>query len=439
MQARYIDSILLDRNQLAEVSESLGGYVEHLHKVVEADNYNADESSINLPADENLFDEVMKIRNEKVSSSLKYIIDIGIGGSNLGTKAVYDALFGFFDSIEPERYPKMLFADTNNPETLERISKMLQERIKSSDEVLLNIISKSGGTTETISNAEIILKVLKDKFSDINSRIVITTDEGSNLWQKAETVGLTKLAIPKNVGGRFSIFSAVGMFPLACCGVDIQKLRAGALRARQLCLSKELDENPALQSSISLFLHSQNGKNINDNFFFNQELESLGKWYRQLMGESIGKEKDSKGKVINCGITPTVSTGSTDLHSMAQLYIGGPKDKVTSFVYAGANSDVKVPDEMQFDGLVEGINGKSARQIMTAILEGTKAAYRNVAHPYFEINLEDVSEYSIGEFLQYKMIEMMYLGKLFNVNTFDQPNVEDYKKETKKILLGESL
>jgi glucose-6-phosphate isomerase len=155
------------------------------------------------------------------------------------------------------------------------------------------------------------------------------------------------------------------------------------------------------------------------------------------MGESIGKEKDTKGNKVNSGITPTVSTGSTDLHSMAQLYIGGPKDKVTTFVYANTNNDILVPEDQLMQGLVEGIQNKPAKQIMNAILEGTKIAYKNVEHPYMEILLDDLNEYSLGEFLQFKMIEMMYLGKLLNVNTFDQPNVEDYKKETKKILLGE--
>ncbi len=436
MQFKYQESSLLAEEEVLKTASTLTNYVETLHKVVEADNYNADESSINLPADENLFEEVMKLRNEKATSDLKYIIDIGIGGSNLGTKAIYDALLGYYDLLEPERFPKIIFADTTNPETLESINSLLNNNLRSSEEVLINIISKSGGTTETVTNAEIILKGLRDKFPDINSRVVVTSDEGSNLWKKAEELGFAKLALPKTVGGRFSVFSAVGLFPLACCGIDIQKLRAGALRARQQNLALEVTDNPALISASIIYLHAQNGKNINDNFFFNQELESVGKWYRQLMGESIGKEKDLKNKVVNTGITPTVSIGSTDLHSMAQLYIGGPKDKITMFVSAGSDAEAQIPNDMVLSGLVEGIEGKTARQIMNAILDGTKIAYKKVEHPYFEINLEEVNEYALGEFLQFKMIEMMYMGKLFNVNTFDQPNVEDYKKETKKILLG---
>ncbi len=438
MQFRYSETSRLDLEQIKQVAEELKGYVEHLHKVVEADNYNADESSINLAADENLFDEVMKLRNEKVTSELKYFIDIGIGGSNLGTKAVYDALDGYFDLYEPNRFPKILFADTTNPTSLEKINTLLKNNLRSSEEVLINVISKSGGTTETVANAEIIIRSLKEKFPDIHDRVVVTTDEGSNLWHKAEELGFSKLSVPKTVGGRFSVLSSVGLFPLACMGIDIQKLRAGALRIRQQCLATDFEENPALLSAIVLYLQSKNGKKINDNFLFNQELESLGKWYRQLMGESIGKEKDLKGQIVNSGITPTVSIGSTDLHSMAQLYYGGPKDKITTFVYAKSNADeVRILDEMLMTELVEGIAGKSAKQIMDAIFTGAKIAMENAEMPYTEVVMDDISEYSLGEFLQFKMIEMMYLGKLLNVNTFDQPNVESYKIETKKILNSE--
>ena len=130
MQIRYSDTAKLDQTQLHTSAQELGNYIEHLHKVVEADNYNSDEASINLPADENLFDEVMKLRNEKATSELKYIVDIGIGGSNLGTKAIYDALFGAFDLYEPERFPKMIFADTTNPEILHKISQLFRNELR---------------------------------------------------------------------------------------------------------------------------------------------------------------------------------------------------------------------------------------------------------------------------------------------------------------------
>ncbi|MFO0780969.1 MAG: hypothetical protein U0519_03745 [Candidatus Gracilibacteria bacterium] len=235
--------------------------------------------------------------------------------------------------------------------------------------------------------------------------------------------------------GRHSVLSPVGLFPLAAAGIDIENLCEGAAVMRKNCIENDQEENPAMVSASVLFLNAKEGKTINDNFFFAPQLESLGKWYRQLMGESIGKETDREGQTVHCGITPTVSLGSTDLHSVGQLYLGGPLDKITTFVWArNVANPMAVPTEQVTEGLVDNLKNQSAGNIMAAILEGTKTAYSKKKLPYMEVVLPEISAFALGEYLQYKMIEMMYLGKLFNVNTFDQPNVELYKIETRKIL-----
>jgi glucose-6-phosphate isomerase len=160
----------------------------------------------------------------------------------------------------------------------------------------------------------------------------------------------------------------------------------------------------------------------------------VGKWYRQLMGESIGKDHKRSGKKKLTGITPTVAVGSTDLHSMVQLYLGGPHDKFTTFVTVPTKNSIKLPHWKQYDPLVKDIQGKNMGTLMGAILKGVKTAYANQQRPFCEIKLPAKDEYSIGALLQFKMIEMMYLGALLNVNPFDQENVEAYKKETRRIL-----
>jgi glucose-6-phosphate isomerase len=153
------------------------------------------------------------------------------------------------------------------------------------------------------------------------------------------------------------------------------------------------------------------------------------------MAESIGKEFNKKEERVNIGLTPTVSIGSTDLHSMAQLYLGGPYDKFTTFVrIKKSRSCLKVPSVEGYSELVSEIKGKSLMDIMDATLEGTKAAFRSGKRPFIEITLPDKSEHAIGQLLQLKMMETIFLGKLLNVNPFDQPNVESYKRETRKIL-----
>lgn len=415
--------------------EEVDGYTQRLREVIAGGQYNEFESSVCLPNDEQLLQDVQSLAAQKAGSELRYHIVIGIGGSNLGTKAVYDALHGAADVLEPQRFPKMLFAETTDPEWLAKATALLGTLDKP-EQVLVSVISKSGGTTETLANFEIIMHVLKQKFGSVNERVVAITDEGSALWEQAAAQNIARLAIPEPVGGRYSVLSAVGLFPLATVGIDIVALRQGAAEMRDACLDEEGGNNLAATSAALLSHHKAQGKAINDNFFFLAELESLGKWYRQLMGESIGKAESLDGQTVHTGITPTVSLGSTDLHSVGQLYLGGPKDKFTAFVYASKVADVRVPDERVFPELIPMINEKSAQDILNAILEGVKIAYQKADLPFMEVVLDDISEHSIGAYLQFKMLEMMYLGRLLNVNAFDQPSVESYKTETKKILEG---
>lgn len=423
MKFLYNNSSLLNETLITETTQKLADYNRHLNEVARANNYESDEASITLPFDDALLAKVQELKNKKVTPKLKYVIIIGIGGSNLGTKAVYDAFYGFYDILQPARFPKIIFLDTQDEEVLVKTIELINS-LASKDEILVNAISKSGGTTETAANLEIIYAVLTKKFGTVNDRFVITTDEGSKMQQSAGKKGIDVLNLPKKVGGRYSVFSAVGMFPFAAIGLNIQALRRGAQQMRDIAL--EENDNPAMISAAILYLHSKNGKNINDNFIFLPQLESLGKWYRQLQGESVGKD----GK----GITPTVSIGSTDLHSVGQLYLGGPKDKITTFIY-GENTkyEAQVPQNTAFN-LVDSVAGKNSYDIMQAIIGGVKIAYTKQHLPFMEVILDTVSEESLGQFMQFKMMEMMYLGKLMGVNAFDQPQVELYKVETKKLL-----
>ena len=433
MNFEFRRNSLVGAEALGKTAQSLGPYFEHLQQVVSTGVFDTWESSINLPSDERLLNNVLAVKRRLVGKGLRYVIVIGIGGSNLGTKAIYDARFGFFDRLQPMRFPKLIFLDTCDPEFLSQIQNFLKTETKKLAEVLINLISKSGSTTESVYNAEVVLNILRRRFPKSRERIVVTTDEGSKLWQLAQQKNFTTLAIPEKVGGRYSVLSTVGLFPLAAVGLNIKALREGALAMRERCLRDGL-KNPALVSASVLSLRHQQGSVIHDTFVFHPELESLGKWYRQLMGESIGKEKDASGAVVNAGIFPSVSVGSTDLHSVGQLYLGGPKNVITTFISARRSAPVRIAKRLDLTGLVDGIAGRSAGEVMDAIREGVKIAYAKRGLPFLEVVLDDLSERSLGEFLQFKMIEMMLLAKFMHVNAFDQPNVESYKTETRKIL-----
>jgi len=193
-----------------------------------------------------------------------------------------------------------------------------------------------------------------------------------------------------------------------------------------MCLNENLFENPAALSAAITYIHYKRGRNILVNFLFASDLEGLGKWLSQLIGESLGKEKNLKDEIVNVGITPVVST-AVDLHSMSQLYLAGPMDKFTNFVKIKKNkNNIKIPDgETKTQTLAE---------ITDAIISGVESAYAKRKLPFAEITLEDKTEKSIGEFLQFKMMEIMFLAGLLEINAFNQPNVEEYKVVTRKIL-----
>jgi len=417
----------IDTSQLPDLSS----YLQTIQSAVSAHTYEKQEGSPGLGDDTETLSLVQDMAKQMVSDELKYVIDIGIGGSNLGAKAVYDALHGYFDTLDPERTPRLLFADTNDPEYLSQLIRFLKQKVHKPQEIIINVISKSGGTTETITNAEVVLSALSHL--DIKDRVVVTTEKTSPMGHAVEKRGFRFLPHP-NVGGRYSILSTVGLFPLACVGVDIEALRSGAVAARENGLAGGVENSIALRSARTLFAHLLKGYIIHDTFFFHPELESLGKWYRQLTGESLGKEQDLDGKTVFAGMTPTVSVGSTDLHSMAQLYLGGPRNKITTFVSSAKSDSVRTPAEFVFDGLVSNITDRPIHEIMSAILEGTKVAYTKQKLPYMHIELDAIDEHSIGAFMQMRMIEMMLLARMMNINAFDQPHVEIYKKEVKRIL-----
>jgi glucose-6-phosphate isomerase len=423
----------IKQEDLEKLHPSLLEEISRMNEV-ERYGYEDDHASLNLLVDKVSLQTIKNLVSEKQKLKPTYLVVVGIGGSNLGTVAVQEAVLGrFYNQLESST--KILYADTVDADLLDSIIALIEPVLKKGGNILINGVSKSGGTTETIANFEVLVEVLKRYKRDWQQYIVVTTDNNSKYWSLAEQQGFSLLEIPSKVGGRFSVFSAVGLYPLGMLGIDIDALLNGAQAMKKRCLSPQINNNPAALSASLSYSHYKKGKNIHDLFLFSTDLESLGKWFRQLLGESIGKEYDRNGKRVFTGITPTVSIGSTDLHSMAQLALGGPFDKFTTFVRVEhANADVQVPRLSDYASLVSGIQGRSLDEIMHAILKGVQAAYRKGNRPFVEVVLPDKTAYSIGQFMQFKMMETMFLGALCEVNPFDQPNVEAYKRETRKLL-----
>lgn len=429
----HFDHSLISEEQRKQCSDQILEEIKKIKLATEKE-YEDDQASVNLPVDSDALQCVLNLVKEKNRLNPRYVVVVGIGGSNLGTLAVFDAILGKKHNLKTNER-KMLFADTVDSDLIYDIVEIIEPVLKNDENIILNVVSKSGSTTETIANFEVLLHVLEKYSSNPKELVVVTTDYHSNLWHLAQEKQYSVLEIPKKVGGRYSVFSPVGLFPLAMIGVDIARLLDGAKEMRSLCLQDDVNENPAAVAAACSYLQFKDDKNIHDLFLFSDDLESIGKWYRQLLAESVGKEHDLSNNQVFTGITPTYSIGSTDLHSVAQLYLGGPFDKVTTFVRVKDNKHaVILSDYDEYDRLVNGIQERPMQEIMAAIYQGVKTAFVKGNRPFMEIVLPDKSEESIGQFLQFKMMETMILGGLLKINPFDQPNVESYKKETRKIL-----
>jgi glucose-6-phosphate isomerase len=420
---------LVHADTIAAAEQQLQAECAQLQAVIAAADYRDPRASVSLPSDTALAAKATALA--KQYAPLDLLIVVGIGGSNLGTMAIHEALHGKFHGAF--RAPSIYFADTVDAEQLRDLTKIMELFLQYKKTIVLNLISKSGSTTETIANFEVLYAVLAKHIQTPQKQVVVTTDEGSPLWTLATQQGFALLPIPKQVGGRYSVFSPVGIFPLAALGVDVEQLLAGARAMRDRCVQSH--DNPAMQTAAIHAYHCTHGRNIADLFLFSTDLESCGKWYRQLLGESIGKEWNrNHTKQVHVGITPTVSIGSTDLHSVGQLYLGGPQDKFTTFVTLAHAHDVHVPNLPVYEQLVPHIQGKPLHHIMQAIVAGVQQSYIANDRPFYTIELPEKSAYALGQLFQLQMMQMMYLSVLLDVDPFDQPNVESYKIETKKIL-----
>ncbi|HAS84683.1 MAG TPA: hypothetical protein DCS23_01215 [Candidatus Yonathbacteria bacterium] len=411
-------------------------YVAKMRRAMSDSAYSLPEASLRLPFDENLLKKSKTLASKLAGPKLSYILDIGIGGSNLGAKALYEATAGTMDAHTPF-VPKILFADTCSPELLSDITELLLDEVSDKEEIIIIVASKSGTTTETIINASVLVSALEQKFGSLADRIVCITDEKSPLWVMGEEQKFHLLPVPKIVGGRFSVFSPAGIFPLLCVGVEGEALMRGAQSVIHDALDGGIESN-SFRLALDIISWHKKGATVFDFFVFNPEIESLGKWYRQLFAESIGKEKTIDGAPTTHRMVPTVSIGSTDLHSVEQMNLAQPNIFARFLVRAHAPhwEHQFLAEDKVFAPLVPGVSRRAPCEILDAIYKGVAETYKERGVSYGEILLTDLDPESLGSLMQFMMCTTMHLANLLNINAFDQPNVEAYKEATRRILGG---
>lgn len=358
-------------------------------------------------------------RAQQALAKIEHLVLVGIGGSSLGTEAAYEALRGEVRGVE------FTVLDAISPARLTRLVNTLAVRSISPDRVGVVLVSKSGGTTETIANFAMLRGAFADKLGGEPKTIVIT-DEGSRLDQIAQGASLECFHLPHAVGGRYSVFSSVGIIPLTILGIDTNAFLRGA---REL-LSDASVADSVLTAAASIASIGTRG--VIDTFLFDPELRAYGYWRRQLLGESLGKSVSLDGTEAIYGPLPTVSTVG-DLHSIAQLYLAGERGIHTDFVTQDSYDDARLGDAAP-NAILPHLAGRTARDITAALEKSVMASYvdRGLAHAEYRLALRSPSE--VGALMAFNMLETMLAANLMGIDAFDQPNVELYKSKMREIL-----
>jgi len=357
------------------------------------------------------------------------LVTIGMGGSTLGTRALAEL---FAECTAPGEYlstngKRLIVLDNLDEERLAQIASRLGGR-----SVVLNPVSKSGATLETVANFTALLSNLE------GAEVVVTTGGlDSPLGQFASHSGCPILPVPEDVGGRFSVLSPVGFFPLAFLGVDVEAVVEGAFSVRDAFLQPAYYENPALLLALNLFaLATRCGVSQMVFMPYCGRMCGLGSWWRQLFAESLGKRYSLSGEDAPKGLTPITALGPRDQHSILQLLLEGPADKVTALVQIAETSvSSRMPDELQ-KGLesFDYLSGIGVNEITLAELAGTRDSLTKQGRPNYTITFPHLIPQAVGEFLLFHEIVVGLLGVMLDVNPFDQPAVEESKELTREML-----
>ena len=369
-------------------------------------------------------DEFERIKKAaaRIRENSDVLVSIGIGGSYLGIKAVDVACDSYFNS---KRKTKIIYA--GNQISGEYLLDLL-DYLKDKD-YSLNVISKSGTTTEPAIAFRILREAIEEKYGkeEAKGRIFATTDKAKGaLKQLADAEGFESFVVPDDIGGRFSVISAVGLLPLAVAGVDIDEFMAGFADGREKYTNKSMENDAIKYAAVRNMLH-ENGKDIEILLNYEPKLAYVAEWWKQLYGESEGKD----GK----GIFPASVSNTTDLHSMGQMIQDGKRNIFETVIEVeNPNRDITIKEDAEnLDGL-NFLAGKNMSYVNKQAMEGTTMAHVEGGVPNIRIKLEKINERKLAELFYFFEIAVGVSGYMLGVNPFNQPGVEAYKTAMFKLL-----
>ena len=395
--------------------------VEAAHNQLEAKNGPGNDflGWMYLPRDYDK-EEFVRIKEaaKKIREDSEVLVVAGIGGSYLGARAVIEAVKGLYHN-ELEDGPKIYFCGNSiSPTYLNNIISLCKGKRFS-----INVISKSGTTTETSLAFRVLRKLLEDEMGveEANKRIYATTDRAKGtLKQLADAQGWPTFVVPDDVGGRYSVLTAVGLLPIACAGIDIDALMKGAADARE-AYSVCSKDNDAYRYAMTRNILYRKGKVVETLAAFEPDFTMMNEWYKQLFGESEGKDQK--------GLMPTSCIFSTDLHSMGQFLQDGSRTMFETYVdIKNTREDFYIePLEGNFDGL-NFLADQNMSVVNRKAMEGTILAHNDGGVPIGVIEVDSLDAYNVGYLIYFFWKACAVSGYLLSVNPFDQPGVESYKK-----------
>lgn len=373
--------------------------------------------------------ERIKKAAAKIQNNSDILIVIGIGGSYLGARAVIEALTNSFYNLQASskrKTPQIIYVGNNiSPVYINDLLDLIADK-----DISVNVISKSGTTTEPAIAFRIFREVLENKYSakEARERIFVTTDKAKGaLKTLANKEKYETFVIPDNVGGRFSVLTAVGLLPIATAGVDIEKLMMGAKLAQDKYNDPEIKYNDCYKYALVRNLLYRSGKTTEILANYEPKLHYLTEWWKQLYGESEGKDQK--------GIFPAGVDLTTDLHSMGQYIQDGQRNLMETVLKINTNSsEITIQaDDQNLDGL-NYLAGKTLGYVNSKAMEGTIQAHVNGNVPNVLIEIEKLDEENVGELLYFFEKAVAMSGYLLGVNPFNQPGVEEYKKNMFRLL-----
>ncbi len=361
---------------------------------------------------------------------------LGIGGSALGPMAAFQALCHLRHNELPKskrKAPKFYVEDNVDPERMKSLLDIIDVK-----KTMFNVITKSGSTSETMSQYLIIMDLLKARLgNEAKNHVIATTSETKgNLIKIAKQEGLKTYYIPDGVGGRFSELCPVGLLPAAVLGIDVKSLLKGARAMDKLCRKADVRKNPALMAATLQYIAiTRKNKNISVMMPYADSLKLMADWYAQLWGESLGKAMNLNGNKVFVGQTPVKALGVTDQHSQVQLYTEGPFDKVVTLIAVENYRDVvtiskgceDIPD-------VSFLCGHTMNELITAEMNATEYALTKAERLNNRIVLPEVNAYYLGQLMTFFMMQTAFTGAYLNIDTFNQPGVEEGKNATYALL-----